>query len=192
MANIQYIIYVNIYWIISECRFDKWIFIFRQEGLPDLRQGARGARDDRRRLLALRSAAGQDGRQKVRAESRRQGLSEPDLLPGAGAYALHGWVLLQFLMMKKELQGQEPMHFTGEFFGSYWWVLVISSLVSSWWVLLQLLMMKKELRLAGIDRQNTPIHWENYPISFHIEWDMIVVTVFLSILNQMEVHLVQN
>ena len=28
--------------------------------------------------------------------------------------------------------------------------------------------------------------------SFQIEWDMIVVTVFLSILNQMEVNLVQN
>ena len=37
------------------------------------------------------------------------------------------------------------------------------------------------------------IHWENYIfISFHIEWDMIVVTVFLSVLNQMEIHLVQN
>ena len=36
-------------------------------------------------------------------------------------------------------------------------------------------------------------HWEYYiSISFHIEWDMIVVTVFLSILNQMEVHLVQK
>ena len=30
-------------------------------------------------------------------------------------------------------------------------------------------------------------HWENYiSITFHIEWDMIVVTIFLSILNQME------
>ena len=37
------------------------------------------------------------------------------------------------------------------------------------------------------------MHWENYiSISFHIEWDMIVVTVFLSILNQMEFYLVQN
>ena len=37
------------------------------------------------------------------------------------------------------------------------------------------------------------IHWENYnSISFQIEWDMIVMTVFLSILNQMEFHLVQN
>ena len=36
-------------------------------------------------------------------------------------------------------------------------------------------------------------HWENYySISFQIEWDMIVVTVFLSILNQMEIHLVEN
>ena len=35
------------------------------------------------------------------------------------------------------------------------------------------------------------IHWENY-ISIHIEWDMIVVTVFLSILKEMEFHLVQN
>ena len=37
------------------------------------------------------------------------------------------------------------------------------------------------------------IHWENYiSISFHIEWDMIVGTVFLSILNQMDFLLVQN
>ena len=28
--------------------------------------------------------------------------------------------------------------------------------------------------------------------SFHIEWDMIIVTVFLSMMNQMEFHLVQN
>ena len=36
-------------------------------------------------------------------------------------------------------------------------------------------------------------HWEKYVfISFHIEWDMIVVTVFLSILNWMEFHLGQN
>ena len=35
--------------------------------------------------------------------------------------------------------------------------------------------------------------WENYfSISFQIEWDMIEVTVFLSILNQMELHLGQN
>ena len=35
--------------------------------------------------------------------------------------------------------------------------------------------------------------WENsYSISFQIEWDMIVVTVFLSILNQMDFHLVQK
>ena len=35
--------------------------------------------------------------------------------------------------------------------------------------------------------------WENYiSISFHIEWDMIVVTVFISILNQMEIHFVQK
>ena len=34
---------------------------------------------------------------------------------------------------------------------------------------------------------------ENYvSISFHIEWDMIMVTVFLSNFNQMEFHLVQN
>ena len=37
------------------------------------------------------------------------------------------------------------------------------------------------------------LHWENYvSISFNIEWDMIVVTVYLSILNQMELRLVQN
>ena len=36
------------------------------------------------------------------------------------------------------------------------------------------------------------LHRENYVyISFHIEWDMIVGTVFLSILNHMEFHLVQ-
>ena len=34
------------------------------------------------------------------------------------------------------------------------------------------------------------VHCENY-ISFFIEWDMIVVTVLLSILNQMEFNLVQ-
>ena len=37
------------------------------------------------------------------------------------------------------------------------------------------------------------LHGENYiSISFHIEWDMVVMTVFLSILNQMKFHLVQN
>ena len=37
------------------------------------------------------------------------------------------------------------------------------------------------------------LHWENYiSISFQIEWDMVVVTVFRSILNQMKFHLVQN
>ena len=37
------------------------------------------------------------------------------------------------------------------------------------------------------------LHWANYiSISFHIEWDVIVVTVFLSIMNQMDFHLVQN
>ena len=37
------------------------------------------------------------------------------------------------------------------------------------------------------------LHWENYiSFSFHIEWDMIVGTVFLSISNQMEFHLIQN
>ena len=37
------------------------------------------------------------------------------------------------------------------------------------------------------------VHWENYiSISFQIEWDMFVVTDFLSILNQMEFHLVHN
>ena len=43
------------------------------------------------------------------------------------------------------------------------------------------------------DIVENPLHWENYTsISFHIEWDMIVVTVFLWMLNQMEFHLVQN
>jgi len=46
-------------------------------------------------------------------------------------------------------------------------------------------------RMQFLTNQHTP--WENYiSISFKIEWDMIVVTVFLSILNQMELHLVQN
>ena len=37
------------------------------------------------------------------------------------------------------------------------------------------------------------VRWENsYSISFQIKWDMIMVTVFLSILNQMEFHLVQK
>ena len=37
------------------------------------------------------------------------------------------------------------------------------------------------------------VHWKNFiSISFHIEWDMIVMTVFLPILNQMEFHSVQN
>ena len=36
-------------------------------------------------------------------------------------------------------------------------------------------------------------HSENcISFSFHIEWDMIVVTVFFSTLNQMDFHLVQN
>ena len=40
---------------------------------------------------------------------------------------------------------------------------------------------------------NFAIHWENYvSISFHIEWDMIVLTVFLLILNQMKINLDQN
>ena len=35
--------------------------------------------------------------------------------------------------------------------------------------------------------------WENYIfLSFQIDWDIIMVTVFLSILNQMEFHLVEN
>ena len=37
------------------------------------------------------------------------------------------------------------------------------------------------------------MHCENYVfISFQIEWDMIVMTVFLSVMNQMGFHLVQN
>ena len=37
------------------------------------------------------------------------------------------------------------------------------------------------------------VHWESYiSISFHIEWNMIMVIVFLSILNQIEFHFVQN
>ena len=38
-----------------------------------------------------------------------------------------------------------------------------------------------------------PVYWENfYSISFQIEWDMVVMTVFHSILNQMKFHLIQN
>ena len=45
---------------------------------------------------------------------------------------------------------------------------------------------------AGLPKPVT-IHWENYiSISYQIEWVMIVVTVFLSILKQMEFHLVHN
>ena len=48
-----------------------------------------------------------------------------------------------------------------------------------------------QIKMDGWVKVN--IHWENnISISFHIEWDMIVVTVFLSILNQLEFHLVQN
>ena len=37
------------------------------------------------------------------------------------------------------------------------------------------------------------LHRENYiSISFHVDWDMIVVTVFLSILNQMKFRSVWN
>ena len=47
--------------------------------------------------------------------------------------------------------------------------------------------------LLGRPRLKIAVHQENYiSIAFYIEWDMIVVTVFLSILNQMEIHLVQN
>ena len=52
---------------------------------------------------------------------------------------------------------------------------------------------KEKLSLRLYTRLLFQIHWENsYYISFQIEWDMIVVTVFLSILNQMEFYLVQN
>ena len=43
-----------------------------------------------------------------------------------------------------------------------------------------------KLMLARATRRNY------ISISFHIEWDMIVMTVFLSILNQMNIHLFQN
>ena len=60
-----------------------------------------------------------------------------------------------------------------------------------------------QVRCRAISRQYTTlilleqhtlfVRWQNYiSISFHIEWDLIVVTVFLPILNQMEFHLVQN
>ena len=40
---------------------------------------------------------------------------------------------------------------------------------------------------------NESVNWENYiSVSFQSEWDMIVVTGFLSILKQIEFHLVQN
>ena len=45
--------------------------------------------------------------------------------------------------------------------------------------------------LAPVSGAFIGVHCENY-ISIHIEWDMIVVTVFLSILNQLELHLAKN
>ena len=50
--------------------------------------------------------------------------------------------------------------------------------------------LKKESRSVALTAYQPQLHWENYvSISFHIEWDMIVVTVFL--LNQLEFPLVQ-
>ena len=50
-----------------------------------------------------------------------------------------------------------------------------------------------KLRKLYIRNKQIGLYWENYiSISFHIEWDMIVMTVFPSILNQIEFHLVQN
>ena len=47
--------------------------------------------------------------------------------------------------------------------------------------------------LGGTPETSSYIHWENSIfISFQIEWNMIVVTDFLSNLNQMEFYLVQN
>ena len=46
---------------------------------------------------------------------------------------------------------------------------------------------------GGLDHTETTLHWKNYiSNSFQFEWDMMVVTVFFSILNQMEFHLIQN
>ena len=55
----------------------------------------------------------------------------------------------------------------------------------------------RELKLESNQRKalyiEGTLHGENFiSISFHIEWDMIVVTVILSLLNQMELHLIQN
>ena len=48
-------------------------------------------------------------------------------------------------------------------------------------------------RLINNDYDELKLHWENYIyISYHIEWDMIVVRVFFSILNQMEFYLIQK
>ena len=41
-------------------------------------------------------------------------------------------------------------------------------------------------------RPDMAVYTEKTIFPFHVEWDMIVVTVFLSILSQMEFHLVQN
>ena len=42
-------------------------------------------------------------------------------------------------------------------------------------------------------RRDLCVHWEkSYSISFHIEWDMMMVTVFLSIWNRLDFQLVQN
>ena len=58
-----------------------------------------------------------------------------------------------------------------------------------------LLLLNKRRKFPCIKRflLDYPAQWENYiPNSFQIEWDMMVVTVFLSILNQIEFHLNQN
>ena len=50
-----------------------------------------------------------------------------------------------------------------------------------------------DARVFRVDAGVDTLHREKYiSISFHSEGDMIVVTVFLSILNQMEFYLVQN
>ena len=54
-------------------------------------------------------------------------------------------------------------------------------------------MKSQQSYLSIVGSRLEKLNWENYIfICFHIEWDMIVVTVFLSILNQMEFNLVQN
>ena len=52
---------------------------------------------------------------------------------------------------------------------------------------------RRNLHINPVPDPLPSLHWKNYiSISFQIEWDVIMVTVFLSILNWTEFHSVQN